>query len=317
MGTSVSWAPGCSDPNCETTDGFAAAVATAKSADAVIVTLGLWFNQHGDANEGEGHDRNAIELPGHQADLVAAIRNAVGPSTPVIGLLVHGGTLALGDAGSQLDAIMSAWYPGLEGGHAIAETLFGDYSPAGRTPVTWYSSTDVLPSPGEMDESAGGGVTYRYFKDYNKSVVYPFGYGLSYTTFAYSNLVVNASTVQPCESIGLTVTVTNSGSVDSDEVVQAYLQTPDASVPAPRVRLAAFERVHVGKGESVVVNLVVTPESLSVVLPNPADVYKDTRQIESGKVTLHVGGGQPDYFHGALGASVVVAGTTTPLSQCS
>ena len=121
----------------------------------------------------QGHDRTAIELPGHQADLVAAVRAAVKPGTPVIGLLVHGGTLALGPAGDQLDAILSAWYPGLEGGHAIAMTIFGDSSPAGRSPVTWYSSTDVLPSQdGNMNEDAGGGVTYRFFKDWKKSVVY-------------------------------------------------------------------------------------------------------------------------------------------------
>jgi beta-glucosidase len=297
-------------------DGFAAAIVAAKSCDTVIVTLGLWFNKHGDANEGEGHDRAAIELPGHQGDLVAAIRTAVGPSIPVVGLLIHGGTLALGAAGEQLDAILSAWYPGLEGGHAIAETLFGDWSPAGRTPVTWYTSTDVLPPPGEMDESAGGGVTYRYIKDYKNSVVYPFGFGLSYTTFSYANLVVNVSTIQPCGAIGLTVTVANTGTVDSDEVVQVYIKTPDAPVPAPRVRLVAFERVFVPAKSAVTVNLVVTPDAYAFVTPNPADIYKDTRTVGPGSISLYVGGGQPDYYADTLAANVKITGATVPLAQC-
>jgi len=313
---SVAYAAGCPDPNCDNTDGFAAAVAVAKNADAVIVTLGLWFNKGGAANEAEGHDRSVIELPGHQNDLVTAIRAAVGPSTPVIGLLIHGGTLALGDANGQLDAIISAWYPGLEGGHAIAQTLFGDYSPAGRTPVTWYSSTDVLPPPGVMDESAGGGVTYRYFKDYQKSVVYPFGFGLSYTTFSYTNLAVNATTVAPCEAIGLTVAVSNTGTVDSDEVVQAYLKTPNAAEPAPRVRLVAFDRVFVPAGKTVTVSLTVSPDMYSLVDPNPTDIYKDTRSVSAGTLALHVGGGQPDYDSGTLATTVTVSGPTKALSQC-
>ena len=171
----VSWATGCDDIDCKSTGGFAEAARVASTADAVVVLLGLganaiggtprFVNTGGPSNEAESHDRDAIELPGRQADLVHALRIALGPSKKLIGLLVHGGTLALGSAASELDAILSAWYPGLEGAAAIAETIFGEYNPAGRTASTWYVSTSVLPdgwTTGEMDESADGGITYRY-----------------------------------------------------------------------------------------------------------------------------------------------------------
>lgn len=176
----VSFSPGCLDISCDSTLGFAAASKVAQAADTVIVFLGLDFSG-GAADESEGHDRKAIELPGNQVALVQSLRLAA-PHAKIVAVLVHGGTLNLGAAAGDLDSIMSAWYPGLEGGPAVAETLFGDSSPAGRTAVTWYSNTSVLPLPGEMDESKGYGTTYRYIKD-DSIVTYPFGFGLSYTTF--------------------------------------------------------------------------------------------------------------------------------------
>lgn len=151
---------GCADIDCDSDHGFAAAVAASKQAEVVVVMLGLQFGAGRQSRESEGHDRSSIELPGQQGALVSALR-AANPTKPIVGLLVHGGTLALGEAGTQLDAILSAWYPGLAGGQAIASTLFGDYSPAGRSPTTWYRATSDLVAAGDQQENDGSGMTYR------------------------------------------------------------------------------------------------------------------------------------------------------------
>lgn len=186
----------------------------------------------------------------------------------------------------------------------------------GRTASTWYNSTEDLTAPEEQNESEGKGMTYRYIKNYRGAVVYPFGHGLSYTTFSYSKLSVNAGAAStgPCDAIAVTVTVTNTGSVDGDEVIQVYAQTPDATVPTARIRLVAFDRIFIKAGASATVTLAVLPDSHSVVYPS-ADVYHDTRQVEAGRVVLSVGGGQPDYYAGSLTATVKVLGGK-PLNSC-
>ena len=137
------------------------------------------------------------------------------------------------------------------------------------------------------------------------------GYGAE----ACDKLAAAASSVGPCDPITLTVAVTNTGPLDGDEVVQVYAQTPDATVPTARVRLVAFERVHIKAGASTVVTLTVLPDTHSVVYPN-ADVYHDSRQVEVGKVLLSVGGGQPDYYAGVVATTVTVTGATKPLKDC-
>eukprot|EP01084_Bolivina_argentea_P002563 4742_1 len=233
----VQQANGCNDISCDSTSGFAAAISLINSMNsngklsAIIVLLGL-----DQKIESEGHDRSTIELPGHQNDLVTQIytnKQSKNIAAPFICVLVHGGTLALGDAATQCDAVVDAWYPGQMGAYSIADVIYGIANPAGRASVTYYKATKDLPKPGEMNEYAGNGVTYRYF---NGEVLYPFGYGLSYTTFKYSNLRTNITNNQAngCDVIKITVTVTNSGSVTGDEVVQLYVnQTMSATVPVP------------------------------------------------------------------------------------
>lgn len=172
---SVTFAPGLDDLGSNTSsDGFAAGKRLAAEAEAVIVVLGLAFNHfcHGGGTneigpctgpcrsnshcEGEAKDRTAVELPEGQAKMVAALRRAVGSDTPLVGVMVHGGAIALGETLGQLDALLDAWQPGLEGGPAIAATLVGDASPAGRTAVTWYSSSAEIPRFGYMGEQAVG-----------------------------------------------------------------------------------------------------------------------------------------------------------------
>lgn len=174
-GCAVSYAKGLDDlGNKSSSDGFGEAKKLAAAAEAVVVVLGLAFNSfcHGSGTgevgpcsgpcrsnshcEGEAKDRTAVELPEGQAKMVAALRRAVGSDTPLVGVMVHGGAIALGETLGQLDALLDAWQPGLEGGPAIAATLVGDASPAGRTAVTWYSSSAEIPRFGYMGEQAVG-----------------------------------------------------------------------------------------------------------------------------------------------------------------
>ena len=186
----VVYSAGCDSPECNNTIHFGEAIAEAQTADAVVIILGLHYSAAGnatqcdhdkpwitdDACEGEGTDRSRIELPGNQTKLVAALR-AAAPHKPLIGLLIHGGALALGSAATDLDAVVDAWYPGMKGAEAIVSVLVGRYNPAGRTAVTWYNSTEQLPqSIGQSDFYGGDGLTYRYFNTSRAGpVLYPFG----------------------------------------------------------------------------------------------------------------------------------------------
>jgi beta-glucosidase len=307
------------------------------TAEAVVVVLGLAFNGHCEAPGGgptiandycerEGTDRGVVELPRGQVEMVKALRVASG-SKPLIGVLIHGGAIALGDEVlAALDAIVDAWQPGMFGAEAIAGAVFGDFSPAGRTAVTWYKSTSQLPPLGHMglypNKSAGThGVTYRYY-DVKAAgeVLFPFGFGLSYTTFAYSNLRLPARAHGACDVLELTVDVTNTGSVDSDEVVQAYLSQPDASVPAPQLRLVAFERVSVPAGTTRSVALTLEPRDRAVVAdetgPSQAVYTASASQLlEAGRLEIFVGGGQPSYFKGGV-RGVVQVQESRPLLEC-
>ena len=210
-------------------------------------------------------------------------------------------------------------YPGIEGAHAIAATIFGDYNPAGRTASTWYESTASLPDyswhHGDMDESAEGGLTYRFIQNRSKAV-YPFGFGLSYTSFAYSNLTIGGENAPAaCESLKVSVDVTNRGTVAGDEVVQVYVKLPEATVPTTRVRLVAFERLSmIQPGATERIELTIEPSATAVVYPS-SDVYNDTRWVEKGKLELFVGGGQPDYTAGTL-AATAARSSTALLSSC-
>ena len=266
-----------------------------------------------------------LELPQGQQQLVLAARNAIGPHAPLVGLLVHGGSFAFGPGVLEaLDAVVDAWQPGVGGAAAIARVLFGDVSPAGRTPQTWYASNGELPPPGTMSlypnaTANSSGLTYRH---YTGAPVFAFGHGLSYTSFGYTGLDVNASAAAPCEPIGVQVDVANTGGVACDEVVQLYVSTPDATVPAPRRRLAAFARVHLAAGARTTVRLAVAAEARAVMSAAGAIATGDAiyaasseQVLEPGRLVLHVGGGQPDAAP-TLNATVAIQGTTTKLLAC-
>ena len=195
-----------------------------------------------------GGDRTHLDMPERQQLLLEKL-NAL--KKPVVLVLTNGSALSINWAKENIPAIIESWYPGEEGGNAVADVLFGDYNPAGRLPVTFYKSINDIPP---FDDYKMKGKTYRYF---NGEPLFAFGYGLSYTWFDYSAISAGKRSIQAGESLKLSVTITNSGSYDGDEVVQIYIMQPESVTARPIKSLAAFQRIHLKKGESKVVTLEI------------------------------------------------------------
>lgn len=260
------------------------AVTAAKESDAVILVLGLSQRLEGEEMpikiEGfSGGDRTNLNLPAVQEKLLEAV-TATGK--PVIVVLTSGGAMSVNSAQEKAAAILLAGYGGQEGGDAVADVLFGDYNPAGRLPVTYYKSIDQIPSFDNYDMK---GKTYRYF---TQEPLFPFGYGLSYTSFSYSGLVIPEKAVAG-EKVSVSVSVTNSGKVAGDEVVQLYLTDEKASTPRPVRELTGFRRISLKPGESKTVTFQIDPRQFSIIND------KEKRVIEPGYFTLTVGGKQPGF----------------------
>ncbi|MFA6112537.1 MAG: glycoside hydrolase family 3 C-terminal domain-containing protein [Sphingomonas sp.] len=253
------------------------AVAAAKSADLVVFVGGLSARIEGEemkikAPGFAGGDRTSLDLPAPQEALLKRVQ-AVGKPTVLV--LMNGSALSTNWADANVPAIVEAWYPGEEGGAAVAGLLAGDFSPAGRLPVTFYKSAEQLPP---FEDYAMAGRTYRYFKG---EVLYPFGHGLSYTSFGYAN-----PRVETKGAVSVSVDVTNSGARDGDEVVQLYLSHPGVA-GAPVRALEGFQRIHLAKGEKRTVTFTLDDRALSVVDD------KGARKVVPGIVDVWVGGGQP------------------------
>ena len=260
---------------------LADALRVARRADVVVATLGLSARYEGEEGETAANpsgDRTSLGLPPGQQRLLEAL---VATGKPVVLVLTAGSALSLPWAAAHVPAIVHAWYPGEEGGAALAEILFGDVSPAGRLPVTIPRSVDDLPPFADYSMK---GRTYRYA---DKPPLWAFGHGLSYTTFAYSSLVV-APEVEPDRDVALSVDVENTGARAGDEVVEVYVSKPDAPAYAPRRWLAAFARVTLAPRERRTVRLTVPARALTLV-----DEAGHRAPI-TGEVALAVGGGQPD-----------------------
>ncbi len=265
--------------------GFTEAVAAAERADAVVACLGLspeLEGEEGDAGASEaGGDRLRIDLPGLQEELLKAVAAA---GKPVILVLFNGSPVAINWAQENIPAIIEAWYPGEEGGTALAGVLFGDYNPAGRLPVTFVKSLDQLPP---FTDYSMKDRTYRYMAE---EPLYPFGYGLSYTIFTYSDLTVSdrelATTDQ--KDLEVSVTVTNTGKRAGEEVVQLYLSAPGAGVTTPKWELKGFERVALQPEEKKTVQFSLSRRQLGSI-NQEGDCF-----LEPGRYRIYVGGRQPD-----------------------
>jgi len=245
--TEISYAKGC-ELNDNATEGFSYAAEIAEKSDVAIVVLGLSAELEGEDTEAQLPDRHDITLLGAQEALLKTVYNT---GTPVVLVLINGSAIAVNWADEHVPAIIEAWYPGEEGGAAIADVIFGDYNPAGRLPVTFYRSIDQLPP---FSDYSMKGRTYRFF---NGEPLYPFGFGLSYTRFKYFNLKINPLKVTPGEDIQISVDVENTGKRSGDEVVQLYISDVKSSVPVPIRQLSGFTRIHLAPGEKRVVSFTL------------------------------------------------------------
>jgi len=275
------------------------AVRVAQQADVIIATVGLSPSLEGEEMpvklEGfSGGDRTSIDLPAAQEDLLKAL-GATGK--PLVVVLENGSALAVNWAQQHANAILEAWYPGAEGGTAIAETLAGDNNPGGRLPLTFYSSLSQVPPFTEYSMKKR---TYRYMAD---KPLYGFGFGLSYTKFAYSGLKVPNS-LRVGQPVAVEADVKNVGSVAGDEVVEVYLTQPSAFETPVRV-LAGFRRIHLAPNESSKVTLVVDPRSLGQV------DAKGNRVIVPGEYTVSVGSTQPGEGEPVQTGKFVIQGQAT------
>jgi len=269
------WAPASDVPD-------PAAVAAAKNADVVIAVVGITSRLEGeempvDQPGFSGGDRTNLDLPQPEENLVQAV---AATGKPVVVVLMNGSALGANWEKAHANAVVEAWYSGEEGGAAVAETLSGKNNPAGRLPVTFYKDVHQLP---HFEDYSMNGRTYRYFKG---DPLWPFGFGLSYTTFAYSELTLPHSPISANDPLNGSVTVTNTGKIEGDEVVQLYLQFPD--IPGAPIRaLRGFQRIHLAPGASQTVDFHLNSRDLSVVTDR-GDII-----VAQGKYTVSIGGGQP------------------------
>jgi beta-glucosidase len=253
-----------------------------RKADLIIAVLGLTSELEGedmpiDVPGFRGGDRTTLDLPQVQRELLEGL---VASGKPVVLVLVAGSALGVNWANEHVPAILEAWYPGEEGGTAVAEALAGDFSPSGKLPVTFYRSVDQLPPFEDYDMK---GRTYRYFTG---EPLYPFGYGLSYTKFAFSNLTFDKNALGATDDLTATVDVKNTGEMASNEVVELYVAHPGID-GAPIRSLAGISRVSLNPRETKSVTIQVPNRNLSVVTPD------GTRRIVPGELQVWVGDGQP------------------------
>ncbi len=287
------------------------ALEAARKAQVVVMVMGLTPELEGEEMpvqvEGfAGGDRTDINLPRAQEALLRRV-HALGK--PIVLVLLNGSAVGIQWAAQNVPAILEAWYPGEEGGTAIADVLFGDYNPAGRLPVTFYKSVDDLPP---FADYAMEGRTYRYFRG---EPLYAFGHGLSYTTFVYRDLRLGAQTLAPGEALAVSVEVQNTGQRAGDEVVQLYVTDVAASVPVPIRELQGFRRVHLAPGEAQTVTFSLAPRQFALIDD------RGRRVIEPGEFQIVVGGRQPrrsEVLSAAgpaevLAASVQVVGAVTEI----
>ncbi|HWA74222.1 MAG TPA: glycoside hydrolase family 3 C-terminal domain-containing protein [Polyangiaceae bacterium] len=259
------------------------ALSVAQRADVTVLCLGLSAEiegEQGDVSNSEAAgDKTHLNLTGLQQKLLEAV---VALGKPTVLVLISGSALSVTWAHEHVGAILQAWYPGQAAGTAIADVLFGNYSPAGRLPITFPKSLADVP---EFTDYSMKGRTYRYLES---EPLYPFGYGLSYGRFEYGELVLSKTKLAPGDVLEVSVTVRNVSQRESDEVVQLYLKDLEASVTVPHHNLRGFERIRLGPGASQRVSFTLSPRDLSLI------DEQGRRQLEPGRFRITVGGSQPD-----------------------
>ena len=285
----VQYQPGC-ELHGDTRAGIAAARRVAANVDVVVAVVGINSTLEGEEGAAMGSqafgDRDDIDLPAAQRDLLAALHES---GTPLVVVVGTGSALALGWAARYADAVLCMWYPGQAGGHAVADVLYGDANPAGRLPVTFYGATSDLPP---FDDYRMAGRTYRYFTE---EPVFPFGFGLSYSTFTYSRLELGEDAIAIGGELAFSFEIGNDSDIPGDEVIQIYFSAQDAGIDAPRYQLIGFERCHFAARESKRFERALPITELALV---DAD---GTRAPRPGPYTLYVSASAPGRRARALG----------------
>ncbi|RZK92637.1 MAG: hypothetical protein EOO62_32855 [Hymenobacter sp.] len=269
-------------------------VASKITTDAILVVLGITGVLEGEEGESiassHAGDRLDYNLPQNQLDFLRKLRQ--GSKTPIVAIITGGSPMNLSEVHELADAVLLTWYPGEEGGNAVADLVFGKASPSGRLPVTFPKSLAQLPA---YEAYAMKGRTYRYL---DAEPMYPFGFGLGYGKFAYSGAKLSATKTAKNKPVELTATVTNTGTMASEEVVQLYLtHPPKAGVQTPLFALKGYQRVKLAPGASQTVTFTLTPEMLALI-GKDGNAYAPT-----GPVTAWVGGALPSARSLALGAA--------------
>ena len=255
------------------TEEITKAVALASKCDVAVVVVGI--------EEGEFRDRAYLNLPGRQEEL---INKVAATGKPVVVVLVGGSAITMNNWLKNVPAILDVWYPGEEGGNAVADVLFGDYNPAGRLPITFPVFEGQLPLVYNHKPTGRG-------DDYNNLTgqpLFPFGYGMSYTTFAYSDLQIEKNKIAATDSTVIRCKITNTGKLGGDEVVQLYLRDEMASVVRPVTELKGFQRIHLNAGETKEVSFAVNPEMLLMLDINLKKV------VEPGDFRMMIGTSSKD-----------------------
>jgi len=290
FGTRLVWLRVNADPNAE-------AAAAASEADAVVAVVGITSKLEGEEMKVnvpgfKGGDRTSLDLPADEETLLKTLKST---GKPLVVVLMNGSALSVNWANDQANAILDAWYAGEEGGTAIAQTLAGTNNPGGRLPVTFYKSVDQLPP---FEDYTMKNRTYRYF---DGQPLYPFGYGLSYSKFEYSNLKLSNPELRAGSPLDVEVEVKNTSKRAGDEVVELYVTFPKVA-GAPLRALRGFHRVHLGAGESQHVKLTLQPRDLSYV-----NEVGD-RMVSPGDYVITTGGGQPGTGAAQADAHLVIQG---------
>ena len=259
-------------------------VSKVKDADLIIFVGGISPRLEGEempvAYEGfKGGDRTNIELPNVQKEMIKALKKT---GKPIVYVVCTGSALALNWEEENVNAILNAWYGGQAAGTAVADILFGDYNPAGRLPVTFYKSIDQVP---DFEDYSMKGRTYRYM---TKEPLYPFGFGLSFSSFDYKSAGLSKSTIGKAESVTLSVDLKNNGKRDGDEVVQVYLRNPN-DPGAPIKALIGFKRVSLKPGALQKVSFVLEPKMFYSFNDNT-----QKQEVLAGKYELMYGGSSAD-----------------------
>jgi len=267
-----------------TAPGADQALDLAKKADVSIFVGGLSPSLEGEEMDVQmegfsGGDRVSIDLPASQANFLKRLVNA---GKPVVLVLLNGSALSINWESKNIPAILEAWYPGQEGGTAVAKALFGDYNPGGRLPVTFYKSVNDIPGFDNYDME---GRTYRYFRG---EPLYPFGYGLSYSKFAYSHLKLSAVRIGKDDVLTVTADIKNTGVRDGDEVVQLYIKDMEATSPRPIKELKGFSRISLKAGETKTVKFNLNPMQLQMIN------NRGEKVIEPGSFEVLIGSSSAD-----------------------